>query len=255
MTTPHPLHASRAPDDAVVARRAAVSVPDATGKTPARGFRMRVPELRQEPADRPASGPRLDEDMLQLFYQVEALRSDRAPYVLQFIGVAPGTGVSTLAQGFSLAAAQEYRAPVLLLEGVSRGGPPSVTTALRESGAVNAAVHPVAGFPHLFRAALVDEKSDASRMTVSELADVLNELRDTFVAVILDCPSVQSAGPVLALCRHCDGTVLVVQAERDRRREVGAALEVLGRLGGVVLGTVLNRQKSHLPRWLDKWLG
>jgi hypothetical protein len=48
-----------------------------------------------------------------------------------------------------------------------------------------------------------------------------------------------------------DGVLWVVEAERVWPEAALRTKELLGRANAQVLGTVLNRARRHLPRWLD----
>ena len=83
---------------------------------------------------------------------------------------------------------------------------------------------------------------------------MFNLLRDRFAAVVIDAPALADSSDALVLSRHCDGTVVVVRAERTTRPSVRDALGKLERHGAEVLGTVLNGRRSYLPSWMERWL-
>jgi Mrp family chromosome partitioning ATPase len=51
-----------------------------------------------------------------------------------------------------------------------------------------------------------------------------------------------------ALARHCDGSVLVVAAGKTSQSEIGAARRQIERVGGQVVGLVLNRERGRTSR-------
>jgi len=51
----------------------------------------------------------------------------------------------------------------------------------------------------------------------------------------------------------CDGVIIVADTGKRRRAEVARAARTIAADGGKLIGVVLNRHKSPLPRWLDKW--
>lgn len=55
------------------------------------------------------------------------------------------------------------------------------------------------------------------------------------------------------LSPRVDGVVLVANSRSRRLAEVVRAAAAIKEDGGTLLGVVLNRHKSPLPRWLDKW--
>ena len=50
-----------------------------------------------------------------------------------------------------------------------------------------------------------------------------------------------------------DGVILVVDSRRRRLVEVNRAAKLAVGAGGTLLGAILNRHRSPLPRWLDWW--
>ena len=58
----------------------------------------------------------------------------------------------------------------------------------------------------------------------------------------------------MAVSAALDGVVFVVEAERTTIQQAQAALGQLQTTETKVLGTVLNKQRPPLPRWLDRRL-
>lgn len=50
-----------------------------------------------------------------------------------------------------------------------------------------------------------------------------------------------------------DGVVIVAHSRKRRLAEVVRAAKVIADDGGALLGVVLNRHKTPIPRWLDMW--
>ncbi len=76
---------------------------------------------------------------------------------------------------------------------------------------------------------------------------VLGFLKESADLVIFDSPPLQAVTDSAVLSSYVDGTLLVVDAGRSRRRAVRTAGEILARAGAKVLGVVLNRMpaKAH----------
>jgi Mrp family chromosome partitioning ATPase len=49
------------------------------------------------------------------------------------------------------------------------------------------------------------------------------------------------------------GVILVVNTRRQGVPDVVRAAKAVSADGGTLLGVVLNRHRSPLPRWLDRW--
>lgn len=63
--------------------------------------------------------------------------------------------------------------------------------------------------------------------------------------VLIDCPPVLAASDAALVGRHTDGTILVVQPEKNHRRLVIRATEELASLRVSVIGIVANRVPEH----------
>jgi Mrp family chromosome partitioning ATPase len=205
--------------------------------------------LRDKLADETALPFELDAEFVKLFHAVDAARSGQQPYVLQFVAATSGEGTSTVASGFAVAAALEYHSPVLILD-CSPGSGPSVITALAESGSIEAAVEAVPGVRRLHRARLGCLPQRPLNLDGADMRVLLSILKESFSVIVLDCPAVGVPGDALALTRHCDGTVLVVRAERVRRQSVQWARQEIERFGGALIGAVVNARRKYVPEWL-----
>jgi non-specific protein-tyrosine kinase len=70
---------------------------------------------------------------------------------------------------------------------------------------------------------------------------ILEEAQAAFDLVVIDSPPLQAFADTAVLSSMVDCTVLVVDAERSRRRAVKQAREILARADATVAGVVLNR--------------
>jgi Mrp family chromosome partitioning ATPase len=82
---------------------------------------------------------------------------------------------------------------------------------------------------------------------------LMNELRETYAAVVFDFSEATEMGPSLLLAQQCDGVVLVARADRTRRTEAERALLRLHQNGVTVIGSILNRRRQFVPQWLHRW--
>ncbi len=79
---------------------------------------------------------------------------------------------------------------------------------------------------------------------------MLTELRRRFSCVVFDVPSVLSYSEGVSLSRGVDGVVVVIRSGRTKRELIQHALHLLDGAGAKVLGTVLNRRRFYIPRFL-----
>jgi len=210
---------------------------------PLRGS-WRLPDASQPPAPAPEA------EMLRLYYAVQALQAADRPIVVQFVAAHAGAGTSTLARGFAAAAAAECGRPVLLLSCDDGCGPAPLARALRAGLPLAEATRAVPGSAHLRRAALGPAAHPLQGMTAAEVGSLLDALRRECGVTVIDSPAASAAPDSLALSRFCDGTLLVVQAEATPGSDVAALKAEIERMGGQVIGAVMNRRRRSGPAWL-----
>ena len=80
------------------------------------------------------------------------------------------------------------------------------------------------------------EQLGSQRMQV-----VLGMLRDAADIVIFDSPPLVAVADAAVLSAFADGTLMVIDASKSRRRQVAIASAMLTRAGAKILGAVLNR--------------
>lgn len=79
---------------------------------------------------------------------------------------------------------------------------------------------------------------------------LLKELQEVFDYVILDTPPVQAVTDSQILATKADGVILVVKAESTKKESVQASINLIKKVNGHIIGTVLNgvdtkRNKYH----------
>ena len=88
----------------------------------------------------------------------------------------------------------------------------------------------------------------------SVMAELLAALHGYAELLVFDAAPLQPYPDSTLLARHLDGFVVVLQAERATWDRSEAAVQALRNGGANVLGAVLNRRRSYLPRVLDRML-
>jgi capsular exopolysaccharide synthesis family protein len=88
----------------------------------------------------------------------------------------------------------------------------------------------------------------------SRFLELLEELSTHFDYVFVDAPPVGLVIDAAEIAKSCDGTLLVVQYNGARRRELMEARMQIERTGCAILGAVLNQVKfdSHSNRYYSK---
>lgn len=195
---------------------------------------------------------RLDDEVVRLYYAVEALKMEDTPYVLQFVAATPGEGTTSTAWGFAIAASLEYRQSVLVVDcgGTAAPDQPTIIEDVSDRGEIGPAARPVSGVPGLCRASLSRFPSALLHVEGSLVQRIFDELRERYAVVVLDCPAAGTASDSLAMSRHADGTVLVIRSGQARRRAIERVQSDIARFGGALIGAVFNDRRETVPRWL-----
>jgi protein-tyrosine kinase len=199
--------------------------------------------------------PVSDEEMISLLRTLQTSGPDKPRWTLGIISTLPGEGVSTIARGLARIVAKNPKAKVLICnvptdsdarrpsyDGYSNGEyyPGQLDFTWLPGGQVAVGTFGEPGFMHTIA-------SDFAAVT-----SMVNRLSSSFELVILDLPPVSKSVIGPAMSKALDGVVLVVEAERTRSLSVRATQKTIQVHGGTVLGVVLNKRRSHLPKFLHR---
>lgn len=208
-----------------------------------------------------AQNDRIDSILLRL----EAIRTQKnfGTFVLGVSGCARKSGVSTVAGNLAVRAAEMDLGEVLLIDANlnhprqnsnfrlgNAGGLAELLTGTME---VDNALHNgrVDGLHVLPAGTRKGIKSSAA--TPDAVQNLMNELRSDFDLIIVDLPHDTESARTQFLATHLDGAILVIDAQRTRARDAEATLTSLRECQVDVLGTVLNRSRKTLPKWIERW--
>jgi hypothetical protein len=86
------------------------------------------------------------------------------------------------------------------------------------------------------------------------IPEFLTGLRDRFDLVLIAPPAACEAPMAMLLSRFVDGNILVLTAGETRAPTAIELRDSLKIAGGEVIGAVLTRFRSHIPRFLRRWL-
>lgn len=197
--------------------------------------------------------PVSDEEMISLLRTLQASGPDKPRWTLGIISTLPGEGVSTIARGLARIVAKNPKAKVLICnvptdtdtrrthyQSYSDGDyhPGQLDFTWLPGGQVAVGTFGEPGYMNTIA-------SDFGAVTA-----MVNRLSSSFELVILDLPPVSKSVIGPAMSKALDGVVLVVEAERTRSLSVRATQKTIQVHGGTVLGVVLNKRRSHGPKFL-----
>jgi hypothetical protein len=90
--------------------------------------------------------------------------------------------------------------------------------------------------------------------TLRHVPKFLTGLRDRFDLVLIAPPAISEAPMAMLLSRFADGNILVLTAGATRAPVATEVRDSLKTAGGDVIGAVLTRYRSHIPRFLRRWM-
>lgn len=200
--------------------------------------------------------PVSDEEMISLLRTLQASGPDKPRWTLGIISTLPGEGVSTIARGLARIVAKNPKAKVLICNVPTDSDarradfnryntsadyhPGQLDFTWLPGGQVAVGTFGEPGYMHTIA-------SDFAAVT-----SMVNRLSSSFELVILDLPPVSKSVIGPAMSKALDGVVMVVEAERTRSLSVRATQKTIQVHGGTVLGVVLNKRRSHLPKFLSR---
>ncbi|MDZ5602690.1 CpsD/CapB family tyrosine-protein kinase [Pseudomonas sp. RP23018S] len=88
------------------------------------------------------------------------------------------------------------------------------------------------------------------RLDPEQLRALLAQLSRRYRFVVIDGEAVYASADSLVLGSLVDGVILVVTAEQTRQEVAQAALQRLAQAGATVIGSVFNKRKYYMPKWL-----
>jgi len=89
-------------------------------------------------------------------------------------------------------------------------------------------------------------------LTAECLSPLLDQLGSRYRFVVIDGDAVYSAADTLVISTQVDGVIMVVRAEDTRWEVAQAAVQRLTQAGAKLVGSVFNRRKYYMPKWLYK---
>ncbi len=184
--------------------------------------------------------------------------------VIVFAGIDNGDGCSRICAETALILAANTPASVCVVDADFRA--PSLpdffgvtnhlglSNSLIEAGAIRTFTKQLKS-PNLFLLSAGDQTRGLSPQLSSDSFKIrFKELREEFRYILIDAPALNLYADAVALARHADGLVVVLQAESTRRESAGKALEMLREANVHVLGAVLNRRTFPIPNFLYRRL-
>jgi len=206
----------------------------------------------------------MEQEMIDLHRQIDAILPGSPKMVLQFIGSRSGDGVSTIVREYAAMATARLGKSVLILDANqgksdqehffrirnNRGwdqavcDPESMDKAISRIGDSNLYVSGLS-----YKSSAVSLPFDAY-----QLKKLFVGLKMRFDLVILDSSPVSSSTDYTLLSNCADGVLLVVEADKTRWPVADNLKTKIQNSGGNILGMVFNKRRYYIPEFLYKRL-
>lgn len=172
-----------------------------------------------------------------------------------------GEGVSAVALNFALALSKADEHGAVLLCDANAEAPmvhklfqidlsPGLTEAVAGRADLKAAIHHT-GVESLDVLPAGDGAMSLSGVVDSpRLVPLLASLKQSYRVIVFDAAPLIECSATARLAAVTDGTILVLEAERQRWEVAQKATDLLTDAGAKILGAVLNKRKYHIPEFL-----
>ena len=206
----------------------------------------------------------MEDDMFSLYQNIASLLPDIAHPVVMFIGSHSNEGTSTVARQLARTASLRLRKSVLLID-LDRSRPEfqvfvDVAPEANLEDVIKSDAPLEKSFCQVEDSSLyvmpLFQQSSLNPRTLDSAKNAMfwETLKDRFDMIILDTPPATLYPDGLALVRHVDGVILIVEAEKTRWPIALSIKDKIVKNGGNVLGVVFNKRRFYIPEWLYKRL-
>lgn len=209
-------------------------------------------------------GKQLEDEMLSLYKILDTLLPYTKCKILQFIGSREGEGVSTIIREFARVCANLIGHSVLLLD-ADRHNPTQGhffelqhpycwIDAIKDGAQIAKAIHQIGGSSLFMSPSCNSSVSTPEIFNSPTFSGFCQNLRTDFDLVLIDSAPLTISADGLAVASKVDGVILVVEAEKTRWQTVRRVRDSIARVGGNILGVVLNKRRYYIPQSIYKRL-
>lgn len=200
----------------------------------------------------------LEGEMVDLYHAIESLFSGKKQKIIQFIGSRKGEGTSTIVREFARVAAIIMGKSVLLMDtDFPQSIPDSLATAQGKQTESCEKRIPLrccldqAEDPYYSIGSIsLFETSLPAVFNSPHIDQLLERLKQQFDIILVDSPPASYSSDVMAIARKVEGVVLIVAAEDTRWPVVESVKNKIEKVGGNLLGVILNKKRHYIPSFI-----
>jgi Mrp family chromosome partitioning ATPase len=207
-------------------------------------------------------GTSLSTEMTWLHHQVESVLAHSPSKLIQFLGTRRGEGVSTIVREFAKVAVERHGKSVLILDSAYQDPTHRINInltcecrsldVLKEGELMDKEFFRV-GESNLYFAPISIQASMAPpSKDLPMTVNFWDKVREKFDLILIDSSSDPNIAESVAVSRQVDGVLLVVEAERSRKKVAKNIKDRIIANGGAVIGVILNKRRYYIPAYLYK---
>ncbi len=100
-----------------------------------------------------------------------------------------------------------------------------------------------------------DRMATAETRVDRQLAgEMIEQFRSDYDLILVDLPTAKDLRSALPVAKSLDGVLLITRSESVKQPDIQRIAQQLQQDNIELWGTVLNRHREYVPRWLQKWL-
>jgi len=177
---------------------------------------------------------------------------------IMFTATSRKSGCSRTAVGFAISLAKSYNHRVLLIDANLRN--PGIHKFFNDADTFGL-------FDVLMDNNSIIDKQERERLLIitsngdyteevdgflgsERYAEFMKNMRKHFDYIIMDSPPIASSPEIRFISSQMDGVILMLESGKTRRPVALKAKKEIEVVGGKFLGTILNRRKYYIPKWI-----
>lgn len=197
----------------------------------------------------------------------EILLAQRRPHQtrgrsLGIIGIDVGAGASTLAVSLAMASSHDCRMKTVLVDADGRqrsvskmfglNGRPGLVELVSGSASHDECLQRANSVPIDLVASAADSCEEILTSSAPEIVQALQAYLHDSDILIVDLPAASQPDQAIALAQHLDFVLVVIESGKTKTADVDRLLRCLSQGDTQVVGVVLNKTRSYLPRVLRR---
>lgn len=223
------------------------------------------PDFSSGPEEYLSSLPALHlENEILALHQTLDLLLPRNRKIIQFIGICGGEGASTVCREFARTSAMKMGKNVLLIDadrkersqyGFFHLRPDYDWLSVLLEGSPAERTLQQIGTSNLFLSLMCSGEYPGGKIfNLQNFREFWDRLKERFELILFDTAPLTSCADALAVSKHVDGVILVLEADKTRVPAAESIRDKLRESGANVLGTIFNKRRYHIPEAIYKRL-